>query len=223
MLKRLLPGGRRSQSPLSRATAARGASAVLAALLATLAGCRPPRPLVVCLGDDVTAGYSVSPASAYPALLQARLDAAGRNYHVVNAGIPGATAAEGLNRADEALEGDVRVLVLALGTTDGLQAVPVEHMKRDLHGVIRRARERGIAVLLVGARPPRRRGPEYVTAFTGAFESLAREHPIAFVPDLMTGVSRQHLTDGVHPDAAGQEIVADAVWRALEPLLARQR
>ncbi len=180
------------------------------------------RPRIVILGDSLTAGLGLPPAEAYPALIQQRLDRAGYGFEVVNAGVSGDTSAGGLSRLDWSLEGDVRILVVALGGNDGLRGLPVEEMKRNLGEIIRRARGRGIAVLLAGMETPTNMGPDYQRRFHEVFPALAREYHTAWLPFLLEGVAgRPELNqrDGIHPTSDGARIVAGHVWSVLEPLV----
>ena len=184
------------------------------------------RPRVVALGDSITAGLGLIAEEAYPALLQQRLDAKGYAFEVVNAGVSGDTTAGGLRRLDWALDGDVRILIVALGGNDGLRGLPVEGMRHNLAEVIRRAQIRHVAVLLVGIEAPPNFGESYTSAFRQTFRDLAREYRVAFVPFLLSGVAgmpQLNQRDGIHPTAAGALIVANTIWTALEPMLTSVR
>jgi acyl-CoA thioesterase-1 len=176
----------------------------------------------VILGDSLTAGLGLSQDDAYPAQLQRRLDAAGDRFEVINAGVSGDTSAGGLSRLAWSLDGDVRILVVALGGNDGLRGLPPEEMKRNLGEIIRQARDRHIAVLLAGMEAPTNMGADYQRRFHAVFPALAREYQTAFLPFLLEGVAgRPELNqrDGIHPTAAGARIVADHLWRVLEPMV----
>lgn len=183
-----------------------------------------PRPRIVALGDSLTAGLGLASSQAWPALVQARLDAEGYEYEVVNAGVSGDTSAGGRRRLDWALDGDVKVLVLELGANDGLRGLSPADMQANLDAIITEARARGIAVLLCGMEAPPNFGREYTEEFRAVFRSLAEEHDVAFVPFFLQGVAGTaslNQDDGVHPNVEGARLVADLVWRSLEPLLDR--
>ena len=185
----------------------------------------PARPRIVVLGDSLAAGLGIPVASAYPALLQERVDAEGLNFEVVNAGVSGDTSAGGLSRLDWALQGDVRLLVVALGGNDGLRGLPVAELRRNLAEIIRQARTRGIAVVLAGMEAPPNFGRDYIVAFHQVYPSVAAEYHVALVPFLLQGVAGRddlNQNDGIHPSAAGARIVADNVWAVLEPLAKQQ-
>jgi acyl-CoA thioesterase I len=180
----------------------------------------------VALGDSLTAGLGIPVEQAYPALLQQKLKDAGHTLDVVNAGISGDTSADGLRRAGWALEGDVRLLILALGANDGLRGLPAEQMKRNLHGIIHRARQRGIPVLLVGMEAPPNYGEQYASQFRRVFQDLARENKIPLVPFLLEGVAgvvELNQADGIHPTRAGAARIADHLWPAVEKMIETKR
>lgn len=186
---------------------------------------RPARPRIVALGDSLTAGLGLEPGQAWPALLQARLDEAGYHYEVVNAGVSGDTTAGGRRRLDWALDGDVEVLVLELGANDGLRGLSPAEMRANLDAMITAAKARGITVLLCGMEAPPNFGADYTREFRAAFVDVARTHDVAFLPFFLEGVAGDpalNQPDGIHPNVDGTRRVADHVWRALEPLLARR-
>lgn len=193
-------------------------------VVAPVAEAPPPalRPRIVFLGDSLTAGLGLRRDEAVPALIQNRLDAAGYDYEVVNAGVSGDTSAGGLRRLAWVLEGDVSVLVVELGANDGLRGLPVAQMKQNLHEIVAQAEARGIRVLLTGMEAPPNYGAAYTAEFRQAFRDEADEHDVAFVPFFLEGVAgitELNNRDGIHPNAAGARIIEATIWRALEPLL----
>lgn len=181
-----------------------------------------PRPRIVFLGDSLTAGLGLPPELSVPSLIQARLDAAGYRYEVVNAGVSGDTSAGGLNRLDWSLDGDVSILVVELGANDGLRGLPVAQMKRNLNEIITRAAQRRITVILTGMEAPPNYGSAYTSEFRNAFRELAEEHRVTFVPFYLNGVAgiaRLNQRDGIHPNGEGSKIIEQLMWRALEPVL----
>jgi acyl-CoA thioesterase-1 len=180
------------------------------------------RPRVVALGDSLTAGLGLSPAQSYPALLQQRIDRAGLNFEVVNAGVSGDTSAGGLRRLDWSYDGDVRVVIVALGGNDGLRGLPVDELRRNLATIIERVKARGAEVVLAGMEAPPNFGRTYFVSFHQVYPELAKTYHVAIVPFLLNGVAGvQSLNqrDGIHPTAEGAIIVADNVWAVLEPVL----
>ena len=216
---------------LSRAksTEARQQAASAAAAAPAPAGATAParsRPRIAVLGDSLTAGLGVAKAAAYPSLLQERLDAAGLDFEIVNAGVSGDTSAGGLARLDWALDGDVRVLIVALGGNDGLRGLPAEELESNLAQIIQKAQLRGITVILAGMEAPPNYGRDYIVSFHKVYPALAAKYRVALVPFLLQGVAGDEALnqrDGIHPTAAGARIVADNVWAVLKPIAEARR
>lgn len=182
----------------------------------------PARPRIVAFGDSLTAGLGLLEQEAYPAIIQQKIDEAGYDFDVVNAGLSGDTSAGGVRRLGWALDGDVRVLLVAFGGNDGLRGLPVTQMKENLTTIIDEARERGVVVVLIGMEAPPNFGQEYATAFRQAFRDVALAERVLFIPFLLQDVAgRPELNqpDGIHPNAAGARVMAETVWAVLEPLL----
>ena len=183
-------------------------------------------PRIVILGDSLTAGLGLPVGQSYPALLQQRLKDEGSSYQIVNAGVSGDTSAGGLSRLDWALDGDVRVMIVALGGNDGLRGLPAAQLKDNLAAIITRAQARGITVILAGMEAPPNYGREYIVAFHQVYPALAKEYHVALVPFLLDGVAGRdalNQPDGIHPSAAGARIVADNVWKVLKPVVKTSR
>jgi len=184
---------------------------------------RASRPRIVALGDSLTAGLGLDAPAAYPALLQTRLTAEGFAYDVVNAGVSGDTSAGGLSRLDWALDGDVRVLIVALGGNDGLRALPPEELEQNLATIIEKAQARHITVILAGMEAPPNFGRDYIVKFHRVYPELATRYHVAFVPFLLEGVAGSETLnqrDGIHPTAEGAKIVANNIWTVLGPIVA---
>jgi acyl-CoA thioesterase I len=197
---------------------------LLGAILLGLTAAAPSPRTVLFLGDSITAGYGLDLSEAYPALLQQRINQHGLNFKVINAGQSGDTSAGGLGRMDWLLKNRVDVLVLELGVNDGLRGLPVEVTRKNLQGIIDRARERypQIRIVIAGMKIPPNMGAEYSRDFEGMFASLAKKNNAALIPFILEGVGgvrQMNLPDGIHPTAKGHEIVAENVWKVLEPVL----
>ncbi len=180
------------------------------------------RPVIVAFGDSLTAGFGLPPEQSYPTLLQRKLDEAGYGYRVVNAGISGDTTAGGVRRIDWAIEDNVKFLILELGGNDALRGQPVSEMKKNLSTIIEAARARDITVILAGMEAPPNLGPEYQLEFRQAFRDLARKYRLPFIPFVLDGVGGNpelNQPDGIHPNAEGEKIMTENIWRVLEPLL----
>lgn len=186
----------------------------------------PGAPQVVFLGDSIAAGLHLPAEAAFPAVLQRELARRGRPFALVNAGVSGDTSAGGLRRVDWVLAQKPAVLVVELGGNDGLRGQPVEAIESNLRAIVRRAKEQGVDVLLLGVRLPPSLGAEYVASFEALYPRLAESERVAFVPYFMEkvgGVPEMLLEDGLHPNRAGHERIAANVMDELEGLLARRR
>jgi acyl-CoA thioesterase I len=187
---------------------------------------RASAPRIVILGDSLTAGLGLPVGAAYPSLLQQRVDASGLTYEVVNAGVSGDTSAGGLSRLDWALQGDVRVLVVALGGNDALRGLPPDALQKNLAQIVERTQARGITVVLAGMESPPNWGRDYNVSFHKVYTTLAEAYHLPLVPFLLQGVAGSDVlnqADGIHPTKEGARIVADNVWAVLKPVLERER
>jgi len=182
----------------------------------------PTAPRLVVLGDSLTAGLGLQKDESYPAVLGRMLKEHGYDWEVINAGVSGDTSGDGRQRAGWALEGDVRILIIALGANDGLRGLPVNQMKTNLQTIIDRARQRAIRVLLAGMEAPPNYGEQYAKEFHEVFVDLARQNKVEFVPFLLEGVagmSRLNQSDGIHPTSEGAARIADHLWPAVEKMV----
>jgi acyl-CoA thioesterase-1 len=178
----------------------------------------------VFLGDSLTAGLGLAPDQSFPSLIGKRLKGQGFDYEVVNAGVSGDTSASGLRRLEWSLEGDVKVLIVALGGNDGLRGLPPADMKKNIGAVLEGAKARGIPVILAGMEAPPNYGVDYTKAFRQAYADLAKQYDVRLIPFLLQGVAGDpslNQADGIHPNVRGAEKVAELVWPELEPLLRR--
>jgi acyl-CoA thioesterase-1 len=184
-------------------------------------------PRIIILGDSLTAGLGLPPEQSFPSVIQERLDKAGERYLVSNAGVSGDTSAGGLRRLEFAMsEGEAKALVVALGGNDGLRGLPPEQLQQNLATIIERAQEKGLRVVLAGMEAPPNFGADYTARFRGVYTALAEKYKVRLLPFLLDGVAGNpalNQADGIHPNARGAAIVADLVWRALEPELALLR
>jgi acyl-CoA thioesterase-1 len=174
---------------------------------------------VVALGDSLTAGLGLSIEESYPTLLETRLRSAGYTVTMVNAGVSGDTSAGGLRRLEWALDGDVRVLIVALGANDALRGLPVADLQQNLATIIEQAQARHVSVVLVGMEAPPNLGPLYTAAFRRVYRELADRYDVPLVPFLLdgvAGVAGLNQADGVHPNAEGARHVAETLWPSVE-------
>jgi acyl-CoA thioesterase-1 len=184
----------------------------------------PEPKIILFLGNSITAGYGLDPSQAYPALIQEKIDAKRWQFKVVNAGQSGDTSAGGLSRMDWLLRNRVDILVLELGGNDGLRGLPVETTRKNLQAIIDRTRAKYPAakIILAGMMVPPNMGRDYGQKFEAIFRDVAKKNRATLIPFVLEGVGgvpELNLSDGIHPSAKGQEMVAVNVWKVLEPLL----
>ncbi|MGD9561465.1 MAG: arylesterase [Pyrinomonadaceae bacterium] len=185
------------------------------------------RPKIIALGDSLTAGFGLAEKESYPYLLQQRLNADGHDYEVINAGVSGDTSLGGLERADWVLEQDnAEILILELGANDLLRGLPPTKMKENLDQIIRKARAKNVEVLLCGMLAPPTVGADYQREYMMAFPDLAREHDVTFLPFLLEGVALKkelNQPDGIHPNAEGEKVMTENIYKALRPMLEKMK
>ena len=173
---------------------------------------------IVFLGDSLTAGYGLDPDQAYPALIGERLENAGLDAVVVNAGVSGDTSAGGLRRLQWSLgTGKTDILVVALGGNDGLRGFPPGELQSNLTAIIAQARDTNpaIHILLAGMRMPASMGESYQKAFAAVYPQVAEETGVTLIPFLLEGVAgdpKLNLPDRIHPNEEGQAVIAETVW-----------
>ena len=185
---------------------------------------------IVALGDSLTAGYGLSRKQAYPALIAEKMRAAGYEFEVVNAGSSGDTTAGGFRRLPEILRAHkkIDIFILELGINDAFRGAPIDQIRANLEAIIDlvRAGHPGVAIVIAGMQLPDYSSDDYVRAFGGIFGALAEKNRATLIPYLLEGVGGNpalNQWDRVHPNAAGQRVVADNVWRVLEPMLQKVR
>jgi len=179
-------------------------------------------PRVVFLGDSITAGLGLDAEQAFPALLAETLGREGLPVQVVNAGVSGDTTAGGLRRLDWLLRQKPDVVVVGLGGNDGLRGLELKASEENLRGIVRKSREAGADVLLLGMLIPPNYGPEYTSQFRELYPRVAKELDVPLVPFVLEGVGgnlRLNQPDGIHPTAEGHQIVAQNVLPHLRPLV----
>ena len=184
------------------------------------------RPSLLIVGTSLTAGLGLDPESAYPAILQRKLDSAGVAFRVVNAGYSGETSAGALRRIEWLLRDSAAVVMIETGANDGLRGQDVDSTRETLRRIVRRVKQElpDATVLLAQMESPPNLGERYTTAFRAMFPAVAREEGITLVPFLLDGVAgvpAMNQSDGIHPNEQGSKIVAENVFRALLPALER--
>jgi acyl-CoA thioesterase I len=179
---------------------------------------------VVFIGTSLTAGLGLDPDSAYPARIQRKADSAGIPVQVVNAGVSGETSAGALRRIDWVLRQPADVVVLETGANDGLRALRVDSTRANIEAIVRRIKTAlpSARVVLVQMEAPPNLGPRYTSEFRAMFPAVARAEGLVLAPFLLTdvaGIARLNQPDGIHPNDAGSRIVANNLWRIVEPTL----
>ena len=182
------------------------------------------RRQLLFIGTSLTAGLGLDPDSAYPMLVQYRIDSAGLPFEVTNAGVSGETSAALLQRLDWLMRADFDVVVLETGANDGLRGIPVGAMRRNIAQVIGRIQQShpNARIVLAQMEAPPNMGPQFTRDFHRVYPELADSLGVTLMPFLLDGVAgRSGLNqgDGIHPNIEGEHIVARNVWRTLEPML----
>ncbi len=180
---------------------------------------------ILFLGNSLSAGFGLDPAQAFPALIQVKIDSMGWDYEVINGGLSGETTAAGARRIDWLLRRKIDILVIELGGNDGLRGIPPEETRKNLMTIIdkTRASNADAEIILSGMEVPPNMGNDYAVEFRKVFPKVADEKSVGLIPFLLEGVGgipELNLPDGIHPTAAGHEIVANNVWKFLKPILA---
>lgn len=174
---------------------------------------------IVFLGDSLTEGYGVSRESAFPQLIQKKINDKKLNWKVVNSGVSGSTSASAESRLDWIFKGKPQIIVLALGANDGLRGINPNETYKNLKKAIEKIKGKNIRVILAGIYMPPNYGKKYTEDFRSTFIRLSKEYKITFVPfllDEVAGKSDLNLPDGIHPNERGHQIIADRMFPLLE-------
>jgi acyl-CoA thioesterase-1 len=182
----------------------------------------PPKTILV-LGDSLSDGFMLKRSEAYPALLAKKLHAVGLNFQVINASASGGTTDGGLERLPAHLKHRIDILILELGINDAFRGLPIQQIQHNLQQIIDKVKSRNpnARVVIAGMQLPTYTADDYVFAFGQMFADLATKNGAALVPYLLQGVAGNpelNLGDGIHPNSAGQKVLAENVWRVLEPI-----
>jgi acyl-CoA thioesterase-1 len=185
------------------------------------------KPLkIVAFGDSLTAGYGLPAQGAFPTKLQAALKAKGYDVTVVNAGVSGDTAAGGRDRLDWSVPEDADAVIVELGANDALRGLDPAQTQRALAAILDRLAAKHLPVLLAGMLAPRNMGSDYTARFDAIYPKLAANHPVVFYPFFLEGVAADpHLNqgDGMHPNAAGVDVIVQRILPKVEELISRAR
>jgi acyl-CoA thioesterase I len=185
------------------------------------------RPVILVLGDSLSAEYGLQRGQGWVQLLANRLQQNGSNYTVVNASISGETTSGGRSRLPALLKQHrPSIVIIELGGNDGLRGLPVARMQDNLLAMVRASQAADARVLVAGIRIPPNYGREYTERFYGAFENVAKQQQTALVPFLLEGFSDSadfFQADRIHPSAQAQSRILQTVWPVLEPMIVTRR
>jgi acyl-CoA thioesterase I len=179
---------------------------------------------IVFFGNSLTAAYNLSPEEGFPALIQGKIDSLGLPYICVNAGLSGETTADGVNRIDWVLQQPMDIFVLELGGNDALRGLPIAESVKNMQAIVDKvkAARPNCKIVIAGMLAPPNLGPSYTNAFRELFSNLAKKNGAVLIPFLLKdvgGIPELNLGDGIHPNVAGQKIVAENVWAVLKTIL----
>src|SRR5881396_3413397 len=196
--------------------------AISSTVLAQVASAAETKSILV-FGDSLSDGFMLKRSEAYPALLAKKLHAAGLNFQVTNASAAGGTTEGGLERLPPHLKRKIDIFILELGINDAFRGVSVDQIQSNLQQIIDKVKTRNprMRVVIAGMQLPNYTTDDYVSAFGKMFADLAAKDGAALVPYLLRSVAGDpslNLSDGIHPNAAGQKILAETVWQVLEPV-----
>jgi len=198
--------------------------ALAAAVAPAEAADRPVR--IVVLGDSLSAGFGLPAQDALPEKLEKALEAKGLAVEIANAGVSGDTAAGGLARLDWSVPEGTDAVILELGANDALRGADPKATRASLEAIIKTLKARKIAVLLAGMLAPRNLGPDYAQAFDAIYPELAAQYGLILYPFILDGIAGDaalNQADGIHPTAAGVDIIVGRMLPKVEELVARVR
>ncbi len=181
---------------------------------------------IVALGDSLSAGYGLPGQDAFPAKLAAALKAKGIAVEIINAGVSGDTASGGLGRLDWSVPDGTDAVIVELGANDMLRGIDPKVTRQALEGILKKLKERKIAVLLAGMFATPNLGPDYVRDFNGIYPALAKDYDAILYPFFLDGVATDtkfNQRDGLHPTAAGVDVIVDRIMPKVEELIARAK
>jgi len=179
---------------------------------------------ILFFGNSLTAGYGLSPESAFPALVEKELIKENKKVKVINAGLSGETSAGGLSRIDWTLRQPIDVFVLELGANDGLRGLPISQTKKNLQAIIDRVKSKypKTKIVLAGMMVPPNMGSAYAEEFKKIYPAMANKNKASLIPFLLQGIAgdeKLNQADGIHPNVEGHKIVAHNLVTFLRPLI----
>lgn len=184
-----------------------------------------PAPIrLVAFGDSLTAGYGLPRGKGFAPRLQAALRAEGHHVEVIDAGVSGDTTDMGLARLDWSVPADAQAVIVELGANDALRGLPPREARKNMEEIVSRLTAKGMKVLVAGMLAPRNLGDAYVAEFDPIFADVAKAHGAGYYPFFLDGVALDPalvLADGLHPSAAGVEVIVARILPSVRELLAR--
>jgi acyl-CoA thioesterase-1 len=195
-------------------------------VLAPAAGAADGPVKIVVLGDSLSAGFGLPVQSAFPEKLAAALKAKGIDTSVTNAGASGDTASGGLGRLDWSVPPGTEAVIVELGANDALRGIDPKLTKAAIDTILSKLNARHISVLLAGMQAPRNLGTEFAKAFDEIYPALASTHAVVFYPFFLDGVAtdpKLNQGDGMHPNAAGVDVIVERMLPNVEDLISRAR
>jgi len=192
-----------------------------------LAGPAAAKPLkLVALGDSLTAGYGLPAGQAFPDVLARALKAKGWDVEVVNAGVSGDTAADGLARFDWSVPEDANAIIVELGANDMLRGADPAATEVTLSHILAKARDAHLATLFAGMVAAPNYGADYKRRFDAIYPELAQRFGVTLYPFFLEGVAGNRplqLSDGLHPSREGVERIVAGVLPSVEAVLAQAK
>lgn len=177
---------------------------------------------LVIIGDSLTEGYGVSQQQSFPSLLEEKMNSSKKSWKVINAGISGSTSASAVSRIKWHLKQKPNLIILALGSNDGLRGLSTNQIISNLDKAIEVAKASQTTIVLAGLKMPPNYGAKYTQDFALVFPQLSKKHKIPLIPFLLkdvAGEKSRNLSDGIHPNESGHKIIAETVFQSIKELL----
>ncbi len=197
---------------------------VVATLLLSIQLAHAKPITLLALGDSLTSGLGLEASGAFPAKLEAALKSRYPGLKIINGGVSGDTAADGLARLDWALTDEVGGLIVELGANDALRGLDVSQTETALNAIMVKAQLRNLPVLILGMKAPPNMGPDYVGRFDGLYPRLAAKYKVLLYPFYLDGVAadaRLNQADGIHPNGLGVDVIVSKVMPSVEELIGK--
>jgi len=195
-------------------------------LLVTPAGAVSDQVRILALGDSLTAGYGLAQSDSFPSQLARKLQTAGIQSKIINAGVSGDTTSSALQRLDWLMDGRYDLVIIELGANDALRALDPMLTRQNLEKIVEKLKSKDTPILLAGMKAPRNLGPNYAKRFDGLFLAIARHYNLHFYPFFLDGVAADpalNQLDGLHPNAKGVAIIAKRMLPFVIDALGKER